>query len=224
MTKYCSNCRLEVSTLEETKVAFNKNKAAKDGFANVCKSCSKMYAKKHNLEHGNEMKNLIQRMYRNQRFNSKTRGDEAPNYTSRELIHWLYDNNFVGLYKEWKKSGYDKKLVPSCDRLDDYKSYTLDNIQLTNWETNSKLSYRDRLKGVNNKASIAVDQFSLEGKFIKHYWSMAKAERDHGISSGTISYIVKKNGMNKTGFLWKLGEIINKNRKDLIAEGNKDEQ
>jgi hypothetical protein len=47
-------------------------------------------------------------------------------------------NNFYELYNNWIDSGYKKSDKPSVDRIDDYKGYSFDNIQLMTWKENNK--------------------------------------------------------------------------------------
>ena len=113
------------------------------------------------------------------------------------------------LWNNWIESNYDKMTKPSVDRLDDYKGYSLDNIQLMTWEENKAKGSRDRKNGVNNKKSKAVLQYDLQGNLIKEYYSIMQAERETKISNVSISRVC--NGKRKTagGFKWKYKQQIN---------------
>ena len=48
------------------------------------------------------------------------------------------DPEFIRLFKEWEESGYEYKLTPSIDRIDNSRGYDLDNIQFLTLSENSK--------------------------------------------------------------------------------------
>ena len=121
-------------------------------------------------------KGLITRIYGNQRTRAKKRGDELPTYTVKELqIAVLAMPLYDELHKNWVNSDYDRWLTPSLDRIDDYKSYTEDNIELKTWQENHDKALNDRKIGKNNKTRNAVyhknkKEISVECEFCgKHY-------------------------------------------------------
>lgn len=151
---------------------------------------------------------IIKRIYLDQIQSSKRRNHQPPLYTNEELKKWMFDQpNFEDLYNNWVDSGYEKMLKPSVDRLDDYKGYNFDNIQLMTWEENEKKGYEDRKNGINNKQSKAVLQFTKDGEFVKEWYSMRKAER-RGFCSGKISSCCRGKQKTHKGFIWKYkGEV-----------------
>jgi hypothetical protein len=191
-TKICSSCG-ENKILSE----FYKHKKNKDGLRYFCKECNKSKT----IKYQRTEKGLIYKIYEKQRVSSKKRKHNPPNYTKEELCEWvLSQDNFKNLYKNWVDSNYFTKLTPSIDRLDDYKPYTLNNIQVVTWEENLNKSYNDRKSGINNKGSKKVYQYSLEGDFIKEYYSVAEAFRQTEIRhiSEVCNDIYKTTG----GFKW----------------------
>jgi len=67
----------------------------------------------------------------------KKRGHLNPTYSLNELRDWLFSQDeFHKIYDEWVESGYDRWKRPSCDRLDDYKPYSLDNMRIVSWRDN----------------------------------------------------------------------------------------
>lgn len=110
--------------------------------------------------------------------------------------------NFDALYLNWINSGYDKWKKPSCDRIDDYKGYSFDNIRLVTWQDNKDKTHEDMKNGINNKQSQSVLQFNLNGEYISKYHSQCNAERITGASQSGISACC--NGLNETagGFKW----------------------
>ena len=49
--------------------------------------------------------------------------------SKQEFILFAENSNYRKLYNSWVESGYVHKLVPSIDRVDNNKGYTIDNIQ-----------------------------------------------------------------------------------------------
>ena len=60
--------------------------------------------------------------------------------TKEEFLAWFKKTEvqFIKLYKVWKKSGFDRKLSPSVDRIDNSRGYSIDNIQWLTQSDNSK--------------------------------------------------------------------------------------
>ena len=117
-----------------------------------------------------DVKTLVRQTYRGQKRRSKLRGHSPPKYTFDELYKWIISqSNFKELYNNWIKSSYQKDLIPSVDRLDDDKGYSFDNIQLITWKENRQKECDKRKKKVN--------QYTIEGKYIKTWESYREAER-----------------------------------------------
>jgi hypothetical protein len=147
---------------------------------------------------------LINRIYAGQRSSSKTRNHPMPNYNSGELREWAMSQDvFHVLYDEWVKSGYESKQTPSCDRLDDYKPYTLDNLRITTWDENRSRSHSDMMNGINNKRSKSVAQYDLDGVLIQEFHSQLQAMRVTGVRQGDISACCRGVQKKASGFVWK---------------------
>lgn len=194
--KRCSKCN-ESKSLSE----FSKDKKSKDGLAYQCKECRNCHKKKYNqTEDG-----LLINMYNSQKGHSKKRGHKLPNYTKYELGIWCKSQKLWSkLLCDWVNSGYKTELIPSIDRLDDYKPYTLDNIQLMTWAENKAKGHKDRKEGRNNKQSKAVLQYTLNGEIIKEHYSIAHAVKNTGIHKGNIWSCCKGSRYRKTagGYKW----------------------
>lgn len=117
-----------------------------------CKARDKRYREK-NVERYREMhtergrnrrssvKGLVSQIYGTQKYNQRERGHGTMPYTQEELFDWFVSQpHHLDLMNDYIESGLDKNKVPSVDRLDNTKGYSLDNIQLITWEEN-------RLKG-----------------------------------------------------------------------------
>ena len=109
-----------------------------------CKKCSNENTKKlFRTKDG-----LCTRIYASQLSSSRRRGHVKPSYSVDDLRAWMQSqNNFNSLYDNWVDSGYSKMITPSCDRLDDFMPYSLNNIRLVTWGDNSDKGHMDRANG-----------------------------------------------------------------------------
>jgi len=137
---------------------------------------------------------------------------KSPLYSLEELIKWMQSKSiFHKLYNKWAKSGYDKMLIPSCDRHSDkelnydYLPYSLERLKICTWIENKQKGHRDRLQGRNTKANRAIMQFTKDNKFIKKYKSAMEAEREIGVNHSNIASCCKgyKNYNTVGGYIWK---------------------
>lgn len=193
--KQCSKCK-GIKELSE----FHKCLPNKDGLTGSCKKCHRDKALKRNRS----LSGFIELKYRNQNTSCKSRGHNPPEYTLDEFKEWiLSQDKFHVLFEEWVKSDYDRNLSPSVDRLDDYKGYSFDNIQLMTWDENRLKGHRDAMNGINNKRSIIVMQFDLNEVFINEYYSACQASRDTGVHQGTIGMCCRGEQRMAGGFKWK---------------------
>ena len=180
-TKECTACK-KTLPLE----AFAKQKLGKLGRTSKCKEC------KNNL-YTRSIKGVIGGMYCTQRAHCKKRNHPAPAYTQQELHDYLITNTtFLKLFSEWEISGYEQSLRPSCDRLDDYKTYTFDNIQIVTYRENIQKFYSDMMSGRNTKMCCAVNQYDCNHKLLNTFFSIREAERQTGINSSHITSVCMK--------------------------------
>ena len=196
-SKECSKCN-ETKTLEE----FHKKESGKYGRSKICKTCNCIIG----MDYRRTTEGLVSEIYKGQVSSSKRRGHSPPTYIKEDLKTWLLSQpNFKALFNNWVDSDYLTDLRPSIDRLDDYKGYDLNNIQLMTWKENYTKGSYDRRNGINNKVSKVVIQMDLEGKFIKEFHSSKQACRDTGIDSSSISKVCRKVKKHNTsgGFKWK---------------------
>lgn len=185
--KICTKCLLQK---DENKFRFHRNK---------CRVCELLAVN----EYHRTRVGLSVKMYKNQKVNSKKRGHKPPTYTRVEFTDWLLNNeDFHILYLEWVLSDYKKELTPSVDRLDDYKSYSFDNIRLVTWHENNLKGCIDRINGINNKKSNAIIQKDLQGNIVKRFYSVAQAARETGINFRNIHAVAKLQRKTAGGFSW----------------------
>ncbi len=88
--------------------------------------------------------------------NTHNRGDYwlGKPIVSREAFYSWSSNHptFLSLYKQWFSSDFDRKLVPSVNRVNSNKGYTLDNIE---WVTNSQnCGLSGAVKKMKNRKAI----------------------------------------------------------------------
>ena len=195
MLKFCPKCSKEKST-----EMFGRDKYNKDGLNYVCKKCKRT----ENLSYYRTKKGLITKIYKDQKKSCLLRNHKLPKYTKKEFSEWMFIQvNFDTLYNDWVESGFNTMLVPSVDRLNDYETYCLNNIRLTTWKVNKEKGYLDRVKGINTKLSKPVQQFTLEGNFIKEFFSQKEAELKTGVKQCYISRCCNNIRNKAGGFIWK---------------------
>jgi len=158
---------------------------------------------KSRINYRRTIKGWMMIVYSGMIINSKNRNMPSPNFSRNELKRWIYSNyklKFYQLRKLWKKSGYKKDLVPSINRLDDYKPYTLDNIELTTWKINynkSRISPKFLLS--NSRPLIKKDLFN---KPLTRYCSIREASRKENICSTSINNVCRNKLKTAGGFKW----------------------
>ena len=155
-------------------------------------------------KHSRTKKGLICRIFFNQKHNSISKGYPPPTYTLNGLRAWMIrQHKFHKLFNDWRISGYDKMLIPSCDRRDDYKPYTLDNLRITTWGENKQKGYDDRRNGINNKTNRAVLQLDMCREVINEFHSISEAGRVAGVTVRSISYACRNEKKRAGGFYWR---------------------
>ncbi len=197
-TYTCIQCNITKQTSEfNTK---NQQRSLKN-IDSFCKDCRKIQ-KQNDARTRNGM---IVLMACSQRAKSKKRGHTPPSYTTKELRKWVHSQpNFEELYLAWKKSNYDTNLKPSCNRLDDYLPYSLDNLELITWKENNEKANYDRRYGINNKHSMGVKQINLNGEVVATFHSKREAHRATGICHSSIGNCCRNMPRYKTagGYRW----------------------
>ena len=193
--KLCSKCKTNKPIIE-----FNKSSTSKDGLYSQCKRCKKISR--------NSKSGLIGKIYDSQVQSCKIRKMPMPQYSKAELKGFIEAHSeFNKLYDTWVESDFNKRLTPSIDRLDDYKSYSIDNISLTTWGHNEDKHHIDRVEGRNNKASKSVSRFALNGEYIDSFHSVAEANRITNVNNSDIVSVCKGNRNKAGGYIWKYKEV-----------------
>lgn len=132
---------------------------------------------------------LCYRIYYSQCRNSKIRGHNKPQYSKEELASWVMSQeNFTQLYSDWVESNYTTDFKPSCDRLDNSKGYSFDNIELVTFLENKQRAHKDTINGELGSSQVEVFQYTLDGKFKQKYQSMnAAASSEDTLDQRNIS-------------------------------------
>jgi hypothetical protein len=151
--------------------------------------------------------------YRNMKTHAKNRGMTLPNFSQKEFEEWINNQDLIFnyLFKRYINSNYKKDFVPSINRLDDYKSYSFDNIELTTWEDNNIKGRKSKktISRVHKKlGKVARDYYKKpvgmfqENKLLKKYDAIRDATPD-GFDSSAIVKCCKNKLNTHKGFSWR---------------------
>lgn len=197
ITKVCKVC-----SQDKNVSCFESGKNHKDGYRNTCKECVSTRVKLR----ARTPEGRIAYLYSQQAGRSKKRGHTAPSHTQNELLSWAYDNGLIPLHKCWEKSGYNKDLAPSVDRLNANIGYSLSNIRLVTWAENKEKGFED-IKSCEHvtKRHCPVEQLSLDGEHIAYFKSIALAVKSTGARQAHISSMCSGDDRFKSvkGFIWR---------------------
>lgn len=144
----------------------------------LCRTCARKFPKP-----------FLRETYFSQINNSRVRGLPLPNYSFEEFRSWILTQpNFKSLYKAWVNSKFDKYLKPSVDRIKEWETYTLDNIQIITWAENKAKGELDCKEGKRYHITKPICSFDLETEELcAQYFSAHEAQRQLGIKHNTIS-------------------------------------
>lgn len=149
-------------------------------------------------------KGLLTNIYSNQkrqflRIDSK-RNKHSVHYSVKQLHDkFLNDKKYLKIYKEWVESGYKSYLKPSIDRINSFKNYTINNIQVLTWEQNRKKGHIE----VGIKSRKKVSMYSMDGKKIKTFHSLVQAKKIMKLKGNHISAVCRGKLKSYKGYLWK---------------------
>lgn len=194
-TKQCTKCNI-VKPIN----MFVRCKKSKDGYTYDCKSCRIIVCE----DRRKTKTGVIESIYSGQQSSSRRRGISAPIYTVIEIKEWALNQPiFNELYDGWIESGYKKMMKPSVDRVDDYKGYTFDNIQLMTWGENHKKGIMDKMRGNNNKQSKAVIGTNRENGAVMSFHSISQASRELNINQSHICSCCNNLRMSAGNYTWR---------------------
>ncbi len=197
-SKKCTKCGL----IKDISL-FNVRKDRPCGIMSGCRQCLSAIGVANSKAFNKTRRGVCSRIYNSQTYHSKKRNHPLPSYSKDDLREWiLADISFEKLYLAWVSSGYNTRLKPSVDRLDDSKPYTLCNIQIVTFNENRSKSHMDGKSGLLQKARRYVTKYSLDGVAICSYISINEAARVNGVSAGNISSVCHNSGNTTGGFMW----------------------
>lgn len=188
------------------------------------KMVKKEEGQKSQYKHRRESKGIIwwiNRTYGQIRKRSKEITGNLPGYSNQEFRDWIFLNKYrrnrlMKFYRSWIINNFDTKLVPSIDRINDYKGYSFENIRITVWKINNlrgKLSIKTKegIKRSGEKSTIRqgipVDQYTSDGVFIARHRSMAKASLSVNRHINKVGQSIKR-GMLCAGFQFKISTTL----------------
>lgn len=182
------------------RLAFGRSSKTTDGRKHICKEC----ARQQSVDYYRTVGGVINSLYTRHTLGAVKRNIEPATYTKLQLGFWLLSQRkFLRIMESWKASGFDRTMAPSVDRLDDYKGYTLDNIQLMTWGENKAKGHTDCFMGVNNKRSSAVLMCGEGNTIINSFKSIQAAARATGLQATKICACCKGRKKTTGGYIWK---------------------
>ena len=146
---------------------------------------------------------VISRLYSRQKSNAKKRKMDMPSYTKKEFEEWLLTTLFDELFNMWVDSNYDTKVKPSVNRIDDLRSYSLDNIEIITWGENRSSSHLDRKMG-RGRSGLSrckkVIQYDMNMNYLNEFDSQSIASKQTGSNQVSISKCCRKILNHTNGF------------------------
>ena len=94
--------------------------------------------------------------------------------------------------------------LPQVNHKDEDKTNNkVDNLE---WCTNKyNETYGTKIQRIAEKTHKGVNQYDLNGNFIKHYFSLTEASKETGINKGNIGSSCR-GGYNAGGFTWRYSD------------------
>lgn len=209
-SRYCIYCKKEHTLPPKGKSNeywyWESNEKLLDGGRHMCR----LYLSDYRKEYRRSKKGWIVTQWNTQNRSSKRRNHPSPNYTSEELFEWaLKQPNFDKLFSNWEKSGYERDLKPSCDRINDTKPYTFDNLRIVTQKENILMGARSEkartrmTKAIQKSKGIPVYQCDKDENIIREYVSAGEAGRVTGVDQSHITKCCKGKQKTAGGYIWK---------------------
>lgn len=208
-SKICKKCGRELP-IEEF---YKDNSGMKDGHKNTCKECFNKQCKQYR-------KKNKEKTYKYQKQYSKTPmgravylvhgyKNEDKKYNRGECTltaQWVIDNIFTQPCAHCGKTGWD---VIGCNRLNNSKSHTPDNVEPCCAECNRKLRGEDMKKGIGVKQGKTVYQYDKITKELVGVWQNASiAAEELGLSAANINKCCHKKVYKSVGgYIWKFSQL-----------------
>lgn len=158
-----------------------------------CQNCHHKYKRKHNKRfYLSTRYTEIKQRCTNPRQKNNYLYNGKLNMTREDFLkRFINDKNFIKLFKTWEESGYDLKLSPSVDRIDNNGYYEISNIQFI---THSQNCTKDQ-----EKTPINVYK---NGKLIATYESQGLASRELNVPQSNIWKVLNKQRKTAKGYYY----------------------
>lgn len=123
--------------------------------------------------------------------------DKRANRTKGDLTtKWVVENIFTKPCSHCGKTGWD---VIGCNRLDNSKSHTMDNVEPCCYECNVKLG----AQYVKKKLAKRVDQIdSITGEVLRQ-WNSTQDSTTEGYNEGAVAACARSKIKKYKGYIWK---------------------
>lgn len=195
-TKICKKCGRELP-IEE----FYKGRGMKDGHLNVCKECFKLQTKQCTKQHRKNNPEY-QKQYRQTPMWRASYLVSAYKYNDKKYnrgectltAKWVLDNILMQPCKHCKKEGWK---VIGCNRLDNSKPHTMDNVEPCCEECNKKLAGEEK-KTIFSKQ---VYQYTLDGELVTIWPSINEVGRN-GYNKGNVSSCCRGKLNKYKNYIW----------------------
>lgn len=211
--KICKRCLVEKNEADFY-VKLKNGNALRD----VCISCCLKY----NKSYAHSINGLIAHMFFDQKKHAIIRSQSLPSYDLKQFKEWmLSQDKFLQLYEEWELSNFLKAKRPSADRVNDFLSYSLDNITLMTWAENKSKAGLQMKNGTGTSGLRCkpIIQLDMQGNIIAEFVSTAQARRVTGFSG--ILNVLKGRSLTAGGFYWQYKEDL---ERDFLRKNRKSQQ
>ena len=131
------------------------------------------YKKWYDQTHKGDLHYWVTKQYGRMKRDEKNKFSSELSFTRNQFNDWIlsnYKEKILSLLQNYKDSNYNKNLCPSIDRIDDYRDYTFDNMQLLTWEEN------------NDKGRASKKNKEQCGTMAKNYWSKPILQYDSNMN------------------------------------------
>lgn len=179
---------------KEDKKAYDKeyNKKNKDKKAKWAKEY--WIKNKEIIKNKKDNKKWQESCYKAKQRCENTNNKAYKDYGGRGIKFLMTSSDFEFLWFRDKAYEMDK---PTIDRIDNDGNYELSNCR-----------FIEHIENIVKNKRKSVDQYDLNGNFIKNWKSMSEAARVLNISQSSISECTRGNRNKTGGFIWKLAEIV----------------
>ena len=179
------------------------------------KARRKEYIKKYRQENKRTEQGRLTKTYSRIKRDQSNKFNEFLSFSKGDLWDWIqsnYQEKFSLLFKNYVDSDCNRYLNPSIDRIDDYKGYTFDNMQLITWHENN-IKGRNSVKNKEQCSEMAkktwskkVYQCTIDGEIINEYTSTREASRHLDIDSSAISKCCRNGIKSYKNIVWRYAD------------------